>query len=56
MESELRTDEILNILINRFYDYQSSQGTSTSHIDVQTVLADFIKSFSNGGLKLTYVD
>lgn len=54
MKTELKTDEILNILINRYYDYQSSQGHSSNYNDVLSVLSDFVESFSNGGLKIAH--
>lgn len=56
MNSILSTDEILNIFINRYYDYQSSQGHSTGYDDVQVILSDLVDSFSNGALTLAYRD
>lgn len=56
MKSELRTEEILNIFISRYYDYLNSKGESTGYYDVQVVLADFVESFSNGALTLAYRD
>lgn len=56
MQTNLTADEILNIFIKRYYDYQTSQGHTTCFDDVQVVLADFVESFSNGGLKLVCED